>query len=87
MADYRIPAADGKTVTLSIGCPDDEVNRVLRNLKRYHGLEPENVLAEVLGNFTSANLLFDIEPDQIFNMLLAFWTGYEMAAKTTSQVG
>lgn len=79
MTDYRIPTADGKTITFSVKHPDDQIAVILRNLTRYHGLDPHQVLSQVLCNFTKANLVFDISPSEIYNMLLAFWTGYEMS--------
>jgi|AntRauTorcE11897_2_1112592.scaffolds.fasta_scaffold16247_3 hypothetical protein len=78
MPAYNIPCADGKNVTLTI-TKADPVNMVLRNLKRYHGLDSDHVMAEIFGNYTSANVTFDTDPDKMHSMLMAFWTGYEMA--------
>ena len=78
MTEYRISCADGEVVTLTVRS-DDQLAVILRNLTRYHGLDPHHVLTQVLCNFTKANILYDIDPGEIYNMLLAFWTGYEMA--------
>jgi hypothetical protein len=78
MPAYNIPCADGKNVTLTI-TKADSVNMVLRNLKRYHGLESDHVMAEVFGNYTSHTITYDTDPAMIHGMLMAFWTGYEMA--------
>jgi len=86
MPDYRIPCADGKEITVSFG-PSDEIQQVLRNLKRYHGLDPHMVMAEVLGTFTSARLVFDTDPSEIHSMLMAFWVGYQMADRSTRYAG
>ena len=80
MTDYRISCSDAKVITFSVHHSDPTAS-LLRNLTRYHGLDPHEVLSQVLCNFTSANIMFDIDPGEIHNMLLAFWTGYEMAQR------
>lgn len=86
MTEYRIPCADGKEVTFSC-TPSDPISQVLRNLRRYHGLDPEMVMAEVLGTFTSSRLVFDTDPSEVHSMLMAFWVGYQMADRTTRYAG
>lgn len=86
MTDYRIPCADAQTVTVSFHA-SDQCEQVLRNLKRYHGLDAATVMAELLGTFTSSRLIFDTDPSEIHSMLMAFWTGYEMADRSTRQAG
>lgn len=78
MADYDIPCADGKTVTMTVG-KADPVHIILRNLKRYHGLDSDHVMAEVFANYTSHTVMYDTDPAMIHGMLMSFLTGYEMA--------
>jgi len=86
MTDYRIPCADGQEVTVSFHA-SHEIDHLLRSLKRYYGLDPHMVMAEVLGNFTSSRLTFGTEPSEIHAMLMAFWVGYQMADRQTKHVG
>lgn len=86
MTDYRIPCADGQQVTVSFH-PSHQIDHVLRNLKRYHGLDPHMVMAEVLGTFTSTRLTFDTDPSEIHSMLMSFWVGYQMADRSSRYVG
>jgi hypothetical protein len=78
MNEYNIPCADGQTVTVRVN-KSDSISLVLRNLKRYHGLDSDDVMAQVFGTFTSPAMTFDTDPAMIHGMLMAFWTGYEMA--------
>lgn len=80
MTDYRISCADAKVLTFSVH-HSDPTSQLLRNLTRYHGLDPHEVLSQVLCNFTSAHITYDMDPGEIHNLLLAFWTGYELSQR------
>jgi len=81
MTTYNVTCGDGKQVRITAGHPDDELNRALRNLKRYYGLDPELVLSAMFQGYSSAKVTFDIDPGHMHDMLMAFWTGYSMALK------
>ena len=74
MNSYSINCVDGKTVSISMG-PDDYVVTVLSQIHDEFGIEPEDAMNCAVSHLTSANLTFDTDPDDLVNMMLAFWSG------------
>lgn len=77
MKTYMITCADGVPVELGFECP--ATIRLLQQIKRYHGMDAPHVLSEIANNFTAHGLGEAVEADQIFNLVMAFWAGYQAA--------
>jgi hypothetical protein len=79
MAEFDILCADDRVVTMGIPSPTDPVHHLLKEIKRYYGLDSETVMNTIFGVYPSGSLTFYIEPHQIHAMLLSFWAGLEVA--------
>lgn len=86
MTDYTVTAADGKTVTISSHGDLDEMDRLLSQLHSLYGLSPDEVMDDIASNFTSSNLVFDIDPGQLFNLVMAYWTGFQAADRRKAAI-
>jgi len=74
MNTYSINCMDGKTVSLSMG-DDDCFVTLLSQIHDEFGIAPEDSMNCALSHLTSSNLTFDTDPDDLVNMMLAFWSG------------
>lgn len=76
MTDYVIKSREGKEVTLSIGSSESSIVRILNSMDKLFGIPPEVTLSKCLSHFSHCTLMWDTDPDDIYRMLLAFWSGY-----------
>jgi hypothetical protein len=74
MNTYSIDCVDGKNVSISMGPGDDAVT-VLSQIYDEFGIEPEDAMNCAVSHLTSANLTFETCPDDLLNMIFAFWSG------------
>lgn len=82
MADFDILCADDQVVTMGIPSATDPVHHLLKEIKRYYGLDSETVMNAIFGVYPSVTLTYFMEPSQIHGMLMAFWAGLEVSHRS-----
>lgn len=81
MTSHEITCADGVSVTITLASDETPVHSTLNRLQEVFGATPDEVFQEILQDFNSHTVAFEIEPGSLGGMVLAFEAGLLYAGK------